>query len=252
MRLPIQWPTHWVPNVAIQDDRRELEICALLGLRRGEGRAEVDAFLDFEDHAGNPRSCPIEIKSTTKESIATARDVGINHIRKWRRQVWVFGFYDRSGTALLRTLVLGPAEMEGWIGRIESYIAPDIALGERMANKLTLEDLYIICGEKSRYRQSDADALMKKQWTKARYEAEMDVDGGYSPAKMLEMLKLRALYLNERGSTLNNPHIPKSFLSSFAHRVLDVGDLDARTLREKAQSNIRCAAVRANPHFLSD
>lgn len=201
----------------------------------------MDAFLDFNDDVGDLRSCPIEIKSTTTGSIATARDVGLNHIQKWRRHVWVFGFYDRSGTDLLRTLVLGPAEMEGWIGRIESYIAPDIALGERMANKLSLEDLHIICGEKNRYRHSDADALMKKQWTKARYKAEMDVDGGYSPAKML---KLRALYLNERGSTLNNPHIPKSFLSSFADRMLDVNALDARTLREKAQWTIRRSALK--------
>ncbi|MCY4322318.1 MAG: hypothetical protein OXD00_01365 [Gammaproteobacteria bacterium] len=231
--------------MAVQDDRRELEICALLGLRRGEGRSEMDAFLDFEDSAGISRSCPIEIKSTTTGSIATARDVGLNHINKWRQQVWVFGFYDRSGTDLLRTLVLGPAEMESWISRIESYIAPDIAIGERMAEKLSLQDLHIICGEKNPYRRSDAESIMKKQWTKARYESEMDVDGGYSPAKMLEILKLRALYLNERGSTLNNPHIPKSFFSRFADGVLDLGALDARTLREKAQSPIRRAALQA-------
>lgn len=230
--------------MAVQDDRRELEICALLGLRRGEGRAEIDAFLDFEESAGIPRSCPIEIKSTTTGSIATARDVGLNHINKWRQHVWVFGFYDRSGTDLLQMLVLGPAEMEGWISRIESYIAPDIALGERMANKLSLEDLHIICGEKNLYQRSDAESLMKKQWTKARYEFEMDVDSGYSSAKMLEILKLRALYLNERGSTLNNPHIPKSFLSKFDDQMLDPRVLDARTLREKAQSTIRRAAVR--------
>jgi hypothetical protein len=34
--------------MAIQDDRREREMCQLIGLRRGEGRSEVDAFLDFE------------------------------------------------------------------------------------------------------------------------------------------------------------------------------------------------------------
>ncbi len=203
----------------------------------------MDAFLDFEDDVGNFRSCPIEIKSTTTGSIATARDVGMNHINKWRRHVWVIGFYDRSGTELLQTLVLGPAEMEGWIGRIESYIAPDIALGERMANKLTLQDLHIICGEKNRYLPSDAESLMKKQWTKARYEAELDTDGGYSPEKMLEMLRLRALYLNERGSTLNNPHIPKSFLSNFADQMLGLHSLNARTLRQRAQLTIRRVAV---------
>ena len=43
----------------------------------------------------------------------------------------------------------------------------------------------------------------------------MDNATGYTPLKMLEILKLRAIYLNQRGSTLNNPHIPSSFFQRF-------------------------------------
>lgn len=224
--------------MAIQDDRRELEICALLGLRRGEGRSEIDAFLDFRED-GVDRVCPVELKSTTTDSVSTARDVGPNHIKQWRSRVWVFGFYDRSGTDLARVLTLGPDEMEAWIGKVESYMRPDFALGERLAAKLNREDLDIICGRKDKYELADAKALMKRQWSASRYASEMDDGDGYSPVKMLELLKLRAMYVNQRGSTLNNPHIPKSFFSRFSDQALDVHGTDRRTLRKTTQSRIR-------------
>ena len=34
--------------MAVQDDQREREMCQIIGLRKGEGRSDVDAFLDFE------------------------------------------------------------------------------------------------------------------------------------------------------------------------------------------------------------
>ena len=213
-------------------------MCALSGLRLGEGRSEVDAFLDFEED-GVERFCRIELKSTTTDSVSTARDVGPNHIKRWRSRVWVFGFYDRSGTDLARVLTLGPDAMEAWIGKIESYVRPDFALGERVAEKLDREDLDIICGRKDTYKLADAQALMKRQWSKARYVSEMDVHQGYTPAKMLEILKQRARYVIQRGSTLNNPHIPKSFLSRFSDLALDVHGMDSRTLRETTQTRIR-------------
>ena len=224
--------------MAIQDDRRELEMCALLGLRRGEGRSEVDAFLDFQEK-GEDRVCPVELKSTTTGSVSTARDVGPDHIKQWRSRVWVFGFYDRSGTDLARVLTLGPDEMEAWIGKVESYMRPDFALGERVAAKLDGEDLDIICGRKDKYGLADAKALMKRQWSASKYTSEMDDHDGYSRAKMLEILKVRALYVNHRGSTLNNPHVPKSFFAGFSALMLDVHGMDLRTLREVTQTRIR-------------
>ena len=224
--------------MAIQDDRRELEMCALLGLRRGEGRSEVDAFLDFQEN-GVDRVCPVELKSTTTDSVSTARDVGPNHIKRWRSRVWVFGFYDRSGTELARVLPLGPDAMEAWIGKVESYVRPDFALGERVAVKLDEEDLDIICGRKDKYALADAKALMKRQWSASKYDSEMDDPDGYTRARMLEILKLRALYVIHRGSTLNNPHIPKSFFAGFSDLMLDVHGMELRTLGEVTQTRIR-------------
>jgi len=129
--------------------------------------------------------------------------------------------------------------MEGWIGKIESYIAPDFAIERRIVDKLNLEDLYIICGEKSKYSLSDAQALHKRQWNRDRYLSEMDDFEGYTPSKMLEILKLRARYLIQRGSTLNNPHIPRSFFSQFSDQMIDVNNSSADEISAAIQRDIR-------------
>ncbi len=208
--------------MAVQDDRRELEMCKLIGLTPGEGRSGVDAFFDFVED-GHRYSVPIELKSTTSRAVSTGRDIGPTHIKKWRLKVWIFGFYDSKGAMLESLLVLGPLDMEPWINRLETYIAPDFMIGERLVQRLVLEDLHVICGEKHLYNREDAKALHKRQWTKEEYASAMDVPDGYSPNRMLEILKLRAKYLNARGATLNNPHIPKAFFSNFQDRELRVG-----------------------------
>ena len=224
--------------MAIQDDRREREMCQLIGLRKGEGRSEVDAFLDFEV-TGKIFSAPIELKSTTSNTVSTARDVGPAHIAKWRTRIWVFGFYDASGRKLQKLLTLGPNDMEDWIRKIGNYIAPDLAIGTRIEDKLNLEDLYIVCGEKRKYSLSDAQALQKRQWNRDKYFSEMDDDEGYTPSKMLEILKLRELYLNQRGSTLNNPRIPRSFFLRFSDQIIDVTNISAEEVSDATQKEIR-------------
>ena len=135
-------------------------------------------------------------------------------------------------------LILGPDDMEGWIARVERYIAPDFLIGERAAERLSLEDLHIICGEKPVYSQRDARTLHKRQWPEARYGSEMDVTDGYSPGKMLEILRLRAKYLNARGATLNNPHIPKRFFAAFRDSEMSAREA-AIELRRAARRRMR-------------
>ncbi len=43
----------------------------------------------------------------------------------------------------------------------------------------------------------------------------MDLENGYSTSRMLEILRDRCRYLIERGSTLNNPHIPGSYFQDW-------------------------------------
>ena len=169
-------------EVAVQDDHRETEMRQLVGLRTGEGRSGIDAYFDFTVR-GRHYAVPIELKSTTVGSVSTARDVGPEHIEKWRSRVWLFGFYDSSGTTLERLLALGPDEMEPWISRIERYIAPDFLIGERAAMNLGIDDMHVICGEKPIYTLEDAKALYKRQWSETDYLSHMDCPNGYSPRR---------------------------------------------------------------------
>lgn len=233
--------------MAVQDDRRETEIRKVLRLRPGRSRSGVDAYLEFV-RGGIRYAAPLELKSTTTGSVSTARDVGPPHIKKWRDRVWLFGFYDSDGVVMEKLLMLGPEDMESWISRLERYIAPDFAIGERVAHRLTLEDLYIICGEKNVYQLDDARLLYKRQWRRDRYASEMDLSNGYSPNRMLEILRLRARYLNARGATLNNPHIPKRFFSEFEGRMIDSRRGVDRQLASSVRAAIRLTTVE-NPRL---
>ena len=217
-------------------------MCSLLGLRPGEGRSGIDAFYNFS-REGIRYSAPVELKSTTGGSVSTARDVGPDHIEKWRSRVWVFAFYDRTGDTMKRLLALGPQEMEPWIGRIESYIAPDFAIGRQAALRLTSEDLHIVCGEKRVYDTEDARALYKRQWSNLKYEQEKDLANGYSPNKMLDILKRRSEYLHHRGATLNNPHMPKGFFAQLNKSALDVSDRDPMDVRRSIRAQIRASVL---------
>ena len=97
--------------MAIQDDKRENEIIALLRLQKGTTRSGVDAFYRFEEN-GQEYSAEIELKSTTNETVSTARDVGMDHIQKWRRRIWIIGYYNASGDTLLSLLALSSQDMD--------------------------------------------------------------------------------------------------------------------------------------------
>lgn len=126
--------------------------------------------------------------------------------------------------------------MDKWISSVENYIGPDFQIADRARRTLTSLDMQIVCGEKPKYSFEDAKRLFKRQWTVDRYAAEMDLEDGYSPQKMLEVFRLRAEYLVRRGATLNNPHIPKGYLAGFADRFLDVG---AASKRQRHVEDVR-------------
>lgn len=222
--------------MAVQDDVRENQMIEILQLKKGIERSGVDASLDFVDETGIEYCAQIELKSTTGRTVSTARDVGIEHIRKWRSRIWIFGFYDTTGEELQSLLCLGPAEMEPWIAKVEKYISPDFIIGELITEKLDIADLFRVCEEKEFYTVEDAKTLFKQQWKNGEYKNNCDAKRGrkkgYSPEKMLMILKQRALYLNRRGSTLNNPHITKSFFGRHADKQLSLGILGVDGCRE--------------------
>lgn len=206
----------------VQDDERERELVRVFNLDWDpqHQRGGVDATLTI-DVNGARRRFEVEVKSTTGVTVSTARDVGMGHIDKWRRKLFVIGFYTREARRpeLRRCLCLTPLDMEPWIASIEQKMSIDFKLARKASLRLTMDDLFEVCGEKAMYSLDDAKRLQKQQWTVDQYAAAIDVavDGlrGISPPTMLEILRLRARYIAERGATLNNPHVTKAHLEPF-------------------------------------
>ncbi|NET16164.1 MAG: hypothetical protein F6K08_26735, partial [Okeania sp. SIO1H6] len=159
----------------------------------------------------NKLKIPFELKSTTKTSVTTVRDFGPEHIKKWKGKHWLFGFYDKGGKNLKYCLYASPKMMNSWISEKSAYIASDYKLAQLIPELISISLLYEIVGQKEIYTLEDAQRLHKRQYTIQEYQNKMDLEFGYSPERMLLILRDRCQYLIERGSTLNNPHIPASY-----------------------------------------
>ena len=189
--------------MAIQDDGRENELRELFKLEKEGGRGDVDAVLTIDG-----KKIEFELKSTTKSSVSTVRDLGPDHIQKWRTMHWVVGVYNPAGSKLLDCYYASPAQMKTWVDEIAGYIAPDFMLAAVVPDLIGPPEMEAILGKKPRYSLVDAQRLQKAQHKKADYFRMMDLMDGYSPKRMLAILQARCKYIIERGSTLNNPHIP--------------------------------------------
>lgn len=213
----------------VQDDERERELVRMFNLDwdAAHQRSGVDALLDVKLQSVTHR-LQIEVKSTTGHTVSTARDVGMEHIRKWREKLFVIGFYSKDARRpeLLRCLCLTPVDMEPWIADIEAKIQIDFKLAQCASRRLTLQDLFDVCGEQQHYSLEDAKKLHKLQWTPQQYASAADIKANghlfLSPQRMLEVLQLRAQYIAERGATLNNPHITKTHLMTFMGTDRDI------------------------------
>lgn len=188
-----------------QDDDREGAMIALFDLYKdkSEGRSGIDAFLKL-----NEMIIPFELKTTSQGSVTTVRDFGPDHIQKWKNKHWLIGFFIKGREYYKYG---SPSMMADWISSKEEYISPDFKLAKLAPSKIGLEDMYCITGKKDFYTYEDAKNIQKMQYKKEKYLELQDLENGYSAERMLEIVKDRVRYLIERGSTLNNPHIPFSY-----------------------------------------
>jgi hypothetical protein len=201
----------------------------------GEGRPGVDATLRL---AKPDQEVPFELKSSDTDSVSTARDVGREHIEKWRSRHWLFGFYERGSRnppVAIRYVYASPRQLEPWIAEQERYALPDWELVRLLPGAATRDLLLAVAGDKDAYSIEDARRILKQQkleagermtpeirgllasaalgepsrMTSTVYRALMDRPGGFSPERMLLLVRERARYLLDRGATRNNPHIPE-------------------------------------------
>lgn len=195
-----------------QDDVRENQLVDLFNLERPKNRVRhgTDAILKM-----GGKTLEFELKSvtTTKGGLSTVRDLGRDHIEKWRNKHWIIAFYSASG--LIRCKYVPPDGMATWIDKIWRYIEPDFQIADCVPPLITLEAMTRVIGKKKVYSLQDAKRLHKNQYSAQQYYERMDVPGGYSPERMLKIFRDRATYLIQRGSTLNNPHIPNQFFDPF-------------------------------------
>jgi hypothetical protein len=203
-----------------QDDIREKEMRMLFNLEQQENRSRhgTDAILNIDGE-----ELEFELKSvTTNGGLTTVRDFGPDHIAKWKNKHWLIAVY--KGATLLHCKYGSPAAMAPWIEHKWRYIKTDFELARHVPSLITLETLFSVIGKQEIYSLSDAKKLHKAQYKTSEYIHLMDVfedqggkknPVGYTPARMLDILKDRAKYVIERGSTLNNPHIPASYYANW-------------------------------------
>ena len=206
--------------VAPQDDTREQEMLRIFGLRQNLNttRGDNDAF--FQLKSGKHEF--LELKSSTKDSFVTARDFGQNHILKWRKQHILGSFYDSGGNEIQRSIFIPNVLLNKWLDEQTEYIAHDLAILDTIRSLLRSSDAVQnikneIFGDDRFYNFSDVKRLMKQQYSKSDYDKISKRVGNkivVSNDNMNDAIMDRIEYLLNRGTTRNNPHISKTFISS--------------------------------------
>jgi hypothetical protein len=110
-----------------------------------------------------------ELKSTTRDRVSSARDVGLDHLRKWRQLNWIFGRGNYEGRAFKfeEIYLLTPAQMEPWFEIIEEKITEDDALFARILRVLKKEGFTV--AERERVQRAFRRGVLlndpKIRWT---------------------------------------------------------------------------------------
>ena len=179
-------------RIVAQDDEREKRLRDLFNLVRppGAGRHGIDGILTIDG-----REIEFELKSVTTKngSVSTVRDLGRDHIRKWKHIHWIVGFWIDDELADCR--YGSPDDTKAWIDDKWEYARPDFEMAQLVPGLVTIETMFKIIGKKDPYTPDDARRLHKDQFTTEQYRAYMDQELGYSPQRMLEIFKERVKYV---------------------------------------------------------
>ena len=204
-----------------QDDARERHMLALFNLEQEEDRKRdgTDGLLRLD---GNVLEFELKSVTATRGGLTTVRDFGRDHIAKWKNKHWIIAVY--ANGMLLYCKYGSPAQMAPWIEQKWNYMKADFELARYVPATIGVDTLDLIVGAKDVYTLTDAKQLQKAQYSAKKYIQLMDVftpddkglkPSGYTKSRMLEILRDRAKYVIERGSTLNNPHIPESYFANW-------------------------------------
>ena len=109
----------------VQDDTREAALARLLELQRSNRRIGPDA-VDEHGHE-------FELKTTTRQSLSTARDVGPEYLARMRTQYLIAarGRQTDYGYAFDDIFFLHPEDLESWIQMHETRLRGDLDIVDR-------------------------------------------------------------------------------------------------------------------------
>lgn len=116
-----------------------------------------------------------------------------------------------------------------------------------LPNNVSEESLVANLGDRATYSEAEVMQFLGRRW---RRSMRLDLPGGYTKGRMLNILRERAKYLLERGATLNNPHIPKKFFDGFekitANQALRVREMvaEAEELAAKGVAPSQAVAMK--------
>jgi hypothetical protein len=107
--------------------------------------------------------------------------------------------------------------------KITAAINPDTKVAAENCGRVfpqLMLDEWANCLGQGTWTPKGTAARFKRLASKTSFKKLANVEPGYSPEAMVEILQDRCRYLIERGSTLNNPHIPPEFFQKF-DRITD-------------------------------
>jgi len=193
-------------KIEIQDNIRENQLIRLFKLKKtNKNRIGVDATLRF-----NNRDTHFELKSTTTGRISTASPLNLEHIKKWRKQHWIIGIYDKR--ARLKYCHYGrPKDMKKWLDYWEEDIKRGLKISDLLVERINLEMVYDIFGKKKYYTLDEAKYVFKNLYSLDEYYDMMNHNKGFRPLRMLEMFREHNQVYLYRGSSRNNPKISKGY-----------------------------------------
>jgi len=235
-----------------QDDSRERAMRQALNLKQRDEdkRMGEDAFLDVNSAAG-PDELDFELKSgVAGKGFSTGRDVGLHTLERWSHMHFVFGEFKARDNEPQKLWYGSPARMRDWIEREKKYIALDLKIASRVSQlfpaDLMEEVLVDVLGDADVYTREQIKSLIKDEWNKNLHRPSQYVarasnprakakDQLYSRDAALDAARDRLAYLLKRGCTVNNRHVPYTYVTEKCVELDGRGLGYAYSLREQVE-----------------
>ncbi len=231
-----------------QDDARERAMVSALNLstRPSRRRDEEDGHLEIGTGAA-AQTLLFECKSSpVEEDFGTGRDTGLRKLVTWERFHFAFAWFEPRDNLPIRIWYGSPVMMQSWIEKEKDYISSDLILVDLLPQNVGDNELDALLGTKEAYGYDEISRIVKNQWKTNRatgqgnlyveyadlHRSRRVTENRYSREVALRAVRDRVRYLLDRGSTVNNRSIPKSYVLGNCVELSGSGNGWAYSLRK--------------------